>query len=370
MFYVKKVFFVPSLAPASLNVMMIFSILVISGVLIRSGEEPVYALAIGGMSGGLLQLLVQVPFLIKNGIFEKISFVLFSPAVKKIIYRMSVGIIGVAATQINLLINTFLATGAGFGSVSYLTYSLRLFQFPVGIFGVSLSNSNLVFFSEAVKAGNIAKAKDSLKGSLELSMLVIIPVTCLLYILSEDLIYLVFERGAFSTNDRLMTSMAFKAYLFGLPFYCLFKLFGPTFYALDKEKIPVGISLFSILVNIVFCLSLVDEHGFVILALGASLSIIVNSLLQILFLKKELDLRLGFFVSKKLITFVFGSAVSLWILILSKSYFFLSENWSFGEKLIEVISLSSVFLICYSFALVIFGEKKILSRFINKIRRN
>ena len=122
---------------------------------------------------------------------------------------MSVGIIGVAATQINLLINTFLATGTGFGSVSYLTYSLRLFQFPVGIFGVSLSNSNLVFFSEAVKAGNIEEAKDSLKGSLELSMLIIIPVTCLLYILSEDLIYLVFERGAFSTNDRLMTSMAF-----------------------------------------------------------------------------------------------------------------------------------------------------------------
>ena len=189
---------------------------------------------------------------------------------------------------LKLILNNTFWRQSRFGSVSYLTYSLRLFQFPVGIFGVSLSNSNLVFFSEAVKAGNIEEAKDSLKGSLELSMLIIIPVTCLLYILSEDLIYLVFERGAFSTNDRLMTSMAFKAYLLGLPFYCLFKLFGPTFYALDKEKIPVGISLFSILVNIVFCLSLVDEYGFVILALGASLSIIVNSLLQILFLKKSL----------------------------------------------------------------------------------
>ena len=367
---VKKLFFIPALAPATLNVMMILSIIFLTPVLISKGVEPVLALAIGGITGGAMQFLVQVPFLIKEGAFMKVKFAFWSTPVKKIFYRMSVGIIGVAATQINLLISTFLATGAGFGAVSYLTYSMRLFQFPVGVFGVSLSNSNLVYFSDAIKSGNFDEARTVLRKSFHLSLLFLVPATLVLFLLTEEATFLIFERGKFSAQDREMTALALRAYLLGLPFYCIFKLIGPTFYALDKEKIPIGISIFSIFVNVVFSISFIDRFGFVVLALGVSLSVIINSILQIFFLRKELGIGFKFFGTRTFFRIIFAGLVPFIFLFFFKSYtlpIFFDDWW---VCLFLSVGYSLVFCSMFVGLLFMFGEREQINRFISKIKKN
>lgn len=367
---VKKLFFIPALAPATLNVMMILSIIFLTPVLISKGIEPVLALAIGGITGGAAQFLVQVPFLIKEGAFMKVKFAFWSNPVKKIFYRMSVGIIGVAATQINLLISTFLATGAGLGAVSYLTYSMRLFQFPVGVFGVSLSNSNLVYFSDAIKSGDFNEARAVLKKSYHLSLLLLVPATLVLFLLAEEATFLIFERGKFSNLDREMTAMALRAYLLGLPFYCIFKLIGPTFYALDKEKIPIGISIFSIIVNIIFSVSLIDRFGFVILAYGVSLSVIVNSLLQIIFLRKELNIGFKFFATKTFFSILVSGFLPFALLFFTKKYILPISLVAWWKCLFLSVGYSLIFVASFIGLLFLCGEREQINRFISKIKKN
>ena len=266
-----KIFFIPSLAPAFFNVIMILSMWFLPPVLVENGFNKALSLGIGVVTGGLIQLLIQVPLIFKNnfGPIKGISF--YSPQIKQILNRIGIGTIGIAATQINLLINTILASSTVVGAVSWLIYSFRLFQFPVGILSVSLAGSNLVHFSEAWKNNDKEEAKKVLNSTYVLSFVLVLPAFALLSALSTETVHLIFERGAFTSQDTSMTTIALNLYLLSLPFYGLYKIFGPVFYTLDEPQIPVFTSVFCILVNIIFCVSLTSSYGFKILALGLSL---------------------------------------------------------------------------------------------------
>ena len=120
---------------------------------------------------------------------------------RRIFNRLSIGTVGVAATQINVLINTLLATSTVLGAVSWLNYAFRLFQFPVGILGVSIAGSNLVHFSSAIKENNLPLAKSYLSESLKLAFLTIIPSMALLMAMAEPSVRLIFERGLFEVRE-------------------------------------------------------------------------------------------------------------------------------------------------------------------------
>ncbi|MCO4756233.1 MAG: murein biosynthesis integral membrane protein MurJ, partial [Bacteriovoracaceae bacterium] len=241
-----KIFFVPSLAPAFFNIVMITSILTLPKVLEGNGIHPVFCLGIGVVVGGFVQMIFQVPLIFKMAYGPQGPISLINDYTKRIIHRVGIGTIGIAATQINVLINTILATGTMIGAVSWLTYAFRLFQFPVGILSVSIAGSNLVHFSDAWKSNEKEKAVGYLSTSYFLSFLVISPAFALLYSMAEPTVHLVFERGAFDASDSTMTTMALRYYLYGLPFYGLYKIFAPTFFTLDRPKIPVFISVGSI----------------------------------------------------------------------------------------------------------------------------
>lgn len=294
-----KIFFVPSLAPAFFNIVMIASIVALPELLKDSGIHPVFCMGIGVIVGGFVQMSVQLPLLLKVAYGPMGPISLINDYTKRIIHRVGIGTIGIAGTQINVLINTILATGTIVGAVSWLTYAFRLFQFPVGILSVSIAGSNLVHFAEAWKSNEKEKAISYLSTSYFLSFLVISPAFALLFSMAAPTVQLVFERGAFDANDTLMTTMALEYYLYGLPFYGLYKIFAPTFFTLDKPKVPVFISLASIAVNIVFCVSLVPVYGFKILALGTSVSMFINSMAQSFFLSKFLDLPFSFFFNQR-----------------------------------------------------------------------
>ena len=134
-----------------------------------------------------------------------------------------------------------------------------------------------------------------------------LPAFVLLFVLAEPSVKILLERGAFDQTDTYKTALALKAYALGLPFYGLYKILTPTFFSLDRANIPVFISLGAISVNIFLCLLLVPTYGLVVLPLGTSVSMVLNVLLQVLFLKRHLGLGGPFFVDKHMAIFLLAT---------------------------------------------------------------
>lgn len=361
-----KVFFIPSLAPASYNVMSIVCMLTLTGLFIRNGYPGIYSLGIGAMLGGFMQAAVQVPLIWKRGFKPLWPKKFWTPRSLKVVKLIGPGLIGFAATQVNLLITTILATPI-VGAVSWLNYSFRLFQLPVGILSVSIGNSNLVHFSEAWKKRDIEGAKASLAQSYFLSFFTVMPALVILFCLSDEIVNLIFERGRFSRESTLMTGMALRMYALGLPFYGLYKILVPTFYALDRQKIPVLASLFSIAFNIAFCLTLVPVFGFKILALGTTLSVLVNSLIQAWILRKDLELPVSFYFSSRIFKII-GATVGAGVIaetLLKVDFFtlpFVSKCFYLGAQIIAICALYLTFLF-------IMGERRAVRGFLQKITK-
>jgi putative peptidoglycan lipid II flippase len=360
-----KIFFIPALAPAFYNIMSILSMLTLSGVLTTLGYHPVYSLGIGAMLGGLMQAAVQVPLIIKHGYKPIWPKKFWTEKSLKIVKLIGPGLIGFAATQVNLLIVTILATGTLAGAVSWLNYSFRLFQLPVGILSVSIGNSNMVHFAEAWKKKDVEGAKNTLQTSYYLSFVTVMPALIVLFVLSEEIVNIIFERGRFTHADTLMTAEALRMYALGLPFYGLYKILVPTFYALDRQKIPVLASLASIAFNISFCLILTPIFGFKILALGTTLSVLVNSTFQSWMLRKDLGLSWQFFFSGRMGKIIVASLASALIV-----QGFLKSDFFTQPFLLKAIILSSqIFALCALYVAFLFamGERSAVNALLNKI---
>jgi len=276
-----KIFFYPSLSPAVFNCVMIMSLFLL--------WEKMGALAAawGVFWGGVAQLFMQLPLLWKKlpPLFTK---KIILPETKSVLQRLGIGVWGSAATQINHLVSTILATGTGIGAVSWLAYSFRLFQFPVGIIGVSVSNSHLIYFSEHLKKGEIEKSKKIFIQGVFLLCSILLPLTLLSFLGANDLVTLVYERGKFTSQDTLKTAQALRFYLLGLPFYGLYKLLTPCFYALDLPKTPVVVTFVGVCLNILLSFLFVPIFGFSFLALSASITIFVNVALLLWYFQKKI----------------------------------------------------------------------------------
>jgi putative peptidoglycan lipid II flippase len=362
-----KVFFVPALAPASYNIMSILSMLGLSGVLVKEGYHPIYSLGIGAMLGGFMQAAVQIPLIYKKGLKPIWPKEFWTTRSRKVVKLIGPGLIGFAATQVNLLVNTILATGTMVGATSWLNYSFRLFQLPVGILSVSIGNSNLVHFSEAWKSKNEAGAKASLQSSYYLSFLTVMPALVILYCLSDEIVTLIFERGRFDRASTLNTAEALRMYALGLPFYGLYKILVPTFYALDRQKIPVIGSLFSIGLNISFCLFMTPLFGFQMLALGTTLSVLFNAVFLSWVLKKDLTLSWGFFFSRRMLKVLVSSTLCavLCELLLKVEFFsqpLLYKCFSLG------VQISAICFLYISF-LLLMGERSGVNALLEKVSK-
>ena len=360
-----KVFFIPSFAPALFNVVMIACVFLLPDHLKVWGHHPVLSLGIGVILGGFVQMIVQVPLLFKKGFGPQGPFKLVSTDSKVILHRIGIGTIGIAATQINIIVTTILATSTVVGAVSWLSFAFRLFQFPVGILSVSIAGSNLVHFSDAWKRDDKEGAKKFLETSYFLSLLTIVPAMALLFALSKESVHLVFERGAFDMNDTLMTNSALMFYLVGLPSYGLYKIFAPTFFTLDKPKIPVRISVFAILCNIVFCVILTPKYGFWILALGTSLSMIINSSIQGALLKRYLDLSWSFFFNLRIVKIIASGIVTYFATAFMARDFF-NYDAHFVSKITIFCGIGFLGAACYGVSLLILGEGSALKKVITR----
>jgi putative peptidoglycan lipid II flippase len=366
-----KIFFIPALAPSAFNVVSIVMMFSLTGFLAARGYPAVYSLGIGAMLGGVMQALVQLPMLYKKGFKPIWPKEFWNPRTKKVFILLGPGLVGFAAAQVNLLVSTILATGTIVGATSWLNYSFRLFQLPVGILSVSIGNSNLVHFSESWKKQDVAGAKASLQYSYYLSFLTVMPALAILYCFAGEIVNVIFERGRFDHTSTLNTASALRMYALGLPFYGIYKIWVPTFYALDRQKIPVLASLLSIGFNISFCLITTPIWGFSMLALGTTLSVFVNASFQSYILKKDLSLSWGFFFSPRIFKVIISTLLTILIAetVLKVEFFsqpFLTRCLYLGAQILAACFLYVIFL-------VVMGERAavnaLIEKFTKKFRR-
>jgi putative peptidoglycan lipid II flippase len=170
--------------------------------------------------------------------------------VRQVMRLMAPAIIGTAAVQINVFVNTLFASSIG-GGVSWLNYSFRLMQFPIGVFGVAIGTATLPTISRYAARQDIPGFRSTLSSSMGLVFLLTIPSACGLIVLGRPIIALIYERGAFTARDTEMAAWALVAYSIGLAGYAAIRVLSPAFYALDDARTPMIISLLSIGVNAV-----------------------------------------------------------------------------------------------------------------------
>lgn len=277
-------FAAPALAPVMLNLAIITSALLIAPRL----AEPVVGLAIGVCVGGVLQLALQIPFLIRKGFDFWTKSRFWHPGLKRIGVLMLPAVFGAAVYQINILVGTLLASLLPEGSVSYLYYADRLVQFPLGIFAIATATAVLPSLSRQAADGDINALSETFAHAMKLVLFITIPSMVGLIVLREPIVALLFKRGAFDVRTTRLTAEALLYYGLGLWAFAAVRIVVSTYYALQDTKTPVRMAIMAICVNIVLSILLMGplKHGG--LALATSLASVVNLGLLIGALAKRL----------------------------------------------------------------------------------
>ena len=281
-------FFVPALSPAMFNVAIIVMSLGLIPFAPRLGVQPITIVAIATLVGGLGQLAIQWPPLRREGFRYRPVLDLKDEGLRRVLLLMGPGTIGMAATQINVFVNTVLATDEGTGAVTWLGLAFRLMYLPIGLFGVSIATAATPAISRLVAEKDFARIRSTLANALGLMLFLNVPATVGLIILAQPIVAVVFEHGEFTAADTLATAAALQLYAIGLVGYSIVRIISPTFYALQRSRIPVLVSAGSVLVNIALNLALVRVMGYRGLALGTSITAILNATVQLFLLRHEI----------------------------------------------------------------------------------
>jgi putative peptidoglycan lipid II flippase len=202
---------------------------------------------------------------------------------------MGPGTLGLAAVQINVFVNTYLAASQEEGAVSWLSVAFRLMYLPIGLFGVSIATAVLPEVARRANEGDIAGMRRSISGALRLMMMLNVPATIGLVALANPIVAVLLERGRFTSADTAATAAALTFYAPGLLAYSVVKIASPSFYSLRDSRTPVTVSVISVLANLGINLALVRVMGFRGLALGTALAATFNAGALLWLLRKRLD---------------------------------------------------------------------------------
>lgn len=281
-------FFVPALSPAMFNVASILIALMFVPVAPALGVDPIVVIALGTLVGGAGQLLIQWPPLRREGFRHRAVLDVRDEGLRQVLLLMGPGTIGLAATQINVFVNTVLATGEGTGAVSWLDFAFRLMYLPIGLFGVSIAAASTPAISRLAAADDHPAMRTTVASAIGLMMSLNIPATLGLLVLAEPIVRVIFEHGSFTPADTASTAAALRFYAIGLVGYSVVRIVAPTFYALKRSRIPVMVSMASVVVNIVLNLALVRVMSYQGLALGTSITALMNAAAQLYLLRREI----------------------------------------------------------------------------------
>jgi len=323
-----KRFAAPAASPIFLNIGII-----IGAVFLKVFFDiPTVGLAIGVLIGGAMQLALQIPFLIKEGMMPKICFNRRHPALKNLMLLMVPSAFGAAVYQVNVLIVTLLASFLPEGSVSYLWYADRVSEFPLGIFAISVATAALPSLSEHAAEKDMEALKETMNFSLRLAFLIAIPAAVGLFILSGLSVSVLFERGEFSATTAVATAGALAIFSLKIPFVSGVRNIVPGFFALRDAKTPVYVAALAVIVNGIVALALMKS----MLHLGLAAALVVSSavnffVLLYLFRRKVGPIGFRRLFSSIVRTSLASAAMGLCI-VLIKKYVNIGEMVSLWER--------------------------------------
>lgn len=283
-------FLVPALTPVLLNISLLAAALLLSSHL----EVPVMALAWGVLVAGFAQLLLQVPALMRLGLLPRPRWGWHHPGVRRIMKLMIPTLFGSSVAQVNLLFDSIIATFLITGSVSWLYYSDRLLEFPLGVLGIALATVILPSLSQKHASASKAEFSATLDWALRLALIITVPAAVGLAILAEPILITLFQYDAFDPHDVHMSALSLIAYSVGLPAFIAVKVLAPGYYARQDTRTPVKIAIAAMVSNMALNLLFVGlllhndfEGPHAGLALASSAAAYLNAILLYRGLRKR-----------------------------------------------------------------------------------
>lgn len=278
-----KHFLIPSLGPCIFNISLIFF------TLLMYERFGAYGLITGVLVGGALQLLIQIPIMLRKGFrpYFKIDF--YHPLINKVLKLLSPRLLGTSVYQINFIVSRIIASWLPGGAVASLYFANRLFQLPLGIFAIAIAQAALPSMSEEVARNDMGKLKSIFNFSLRYSLYIAIPASAGLIFLSRPIVAIFFQHGAFGPRSTYVTSMALIFYGLGLFAVGGIKIATSCFYSLQDTWTPVKTAFAAFILNVIFSLILMKPMQVAGLALAATLAVSLN----FIFLMVELRKRIG-----------------------------------------------------------------------------
>ncbi len=314
-------------APAAGSCFLNLTMIVFGLYLCEYFQEPIIGMSIAVLLGGVLQLIIQIPVLMKQGFRFRFAFDLQHPAIKRIGKLLLPRMLGSSIYQLNVFIDTMFASLGGIvgeGAIAALYYANRLIQFPTALFGSALATACLPTLSQQAIANDMDGLKKTLEVSLRSLLVLLIPSSIGLFVLSEPIIRLLFERGKFDALSTQMTSFAMALYCVGLFAYSGARVITSCFYALKDTRTPVKITFVCLIINTVFNFLLMRVLQVGGLALATSISSIANFFILIFSLREKIgSLGLVSLIANTLKTFLISlcmGAFCLWSYSFSSSF--------------------------------------------------
>ncbi len=303
-------FAAPAAAPVLLNILLIGTLCFAGWILKASARVQVFVVAAGVIVAGLVQLGIQVPPLRAVGVPLRPAWDVRSAAFRRVLTLMGPMVLGLTVTQINTLADNFIALwlsgsvekGTSFvllghrlayplweGAVSQLFYAQRLYQFPLGVFGISLATAIFPVMSADAAKGDIESLRKTISRGLRGCVFIALPATIGLLFISESVVALIFERGEFTSRDTVGTALTLSFYVLGLSGYFAQQVLTRAFYALQESDVPAKSAVVAVLANVCLNLTLVWYLG----AGGLAASTAICSYLQVAILSLVLHRQLG-----------------------------------------------------------------------------
>ncbi|MGS0673568.1 murein biosynthesis integral membrane protein MurJ [Shewanella sp. 0m-4] len=344
-------FAVSAFTPVFLNIAIIAAAIFLA----PNMQQPEIGLACGVFLGGLIQFLFQIPFLMKEKALVKPSWGWSHPGVTKIRTLMIPALFGVSVSQINLLLDTFIASFLMTGSISWLYYSDRLLEFPLGLFGIAIATVILPALSKRHVNAESAEFAKTMDWGVKAIILLGLPAMCGLILLAKPMLMVLFMRGAFSYEDVEMASYSLMAYGSGLLSFMLIKILAPGYYSRQDTKTPVRYGIIAMVSNMVFNLIFAIPFGYVGLAIATSMSALLNAGLLYRGLHKANVYR----VNKATLVFLAKSVLAAGVMLLVLFQFDpTTAQWldlSFIERSYTLVKLIVFAAVAYFICLVCLG---------------
>ncbi len=336
-------FAIPAFTPALLNLSMIGATFWLSPYF----SQSIFALAVGVLLGGMAQFAFQLPALYRLNLLPRFQIDFQDVIVKRVMKNLLPTLFATSATQINLLINTFIASFLTTGSVSWLYYADRLLEFPVGVLGAALTTVMLPQLAQSHAMQNTEKFSETLDWGFRWVILLGIPATVGLVLLAEPILSVLFQSAEFSSHDVRAAAQSLIGYALGLVGFLAIKVLMPAFSTRQTHDIAVRYAWYSLVVNIVFNLLFIVPLAHGGIAFATALSAMVNAGLLLLFLRKN-EIYLP---SRNWFVFLVQVFLASSMMAITLNHFISSSSWTVINLLKEIISA----VITYGLGLLVTG---------------